>query len=259
MNLDINYSERFDSRHNGPDDEEVKEMLATIGVDSLDQLIDETIPANIRLGESLNLPKAKSEANFLNDYRSTIAKNKIYDSFIGMGYYNTIMPGVIQRNILMNPGWYTAYTPYQAEIAQGRLEALINFQTMVAELTGMELANASLLDEGTAAAEAMYMLSAVQKGPKKKVNRFFVDEKIFPQTLDVIKTRAQSHYIDLLVGPMESLDLSDPELFGIYVQNPAGNGEIRDLTTLIEGGSRERCTGCCWFRFNELGVDEIAW
>jgi glycine dehydrogenase len=233
MKLDINYSERFDTRHNGPDDKEVAEMLQTIGVDSLDQLINETIPANIRLGASLNLPVAKSEPVFLTDFRAMIAKNKIYDSFIGMGYYNTAMPAVIQRNILMNPGWYTAYTPYQAEIAQGRLEALINFQTMVSDLTGMDLANASLLDEGTAAAEAMYMLSAVQKGPKKKANRFFVDENIFPQTLDVIKTRANSHYIDLVIGRLDTVDLADPELFGVYVQNPGGNGEIKDLAPFI--------------------------
>ena len=233
MSLDIHYSERFDSRHNGPNNQEIDEMLSTIGVSNLDQLINETIPANIRFGQSLNLPKAKSEAVFLSDYRATIAKNKIFDSFIGMGYYNTAMPGVIQRNILMNPGWYTAYTPYQAEIAQGRLEALINFQTMVADLTGMDLANASLLDEGTAAAEAMYMLSAVQKGPKKKVNKFFVDANVFPQTLDVIKTRAESHYIDLQIGSIDSLDLTDPDLFGVFVQNPGGNGELKDLTEFI--------------------------
>ena len=173
MKLDINYSERFETRHNGLEEKEINAMLKIVGVDNLEQLIDETIPANIRLNERLNLPVAKSEGKFLDDLRTSIAENKLFDTFIGMGYYNTVMPAVIRRNILESPGWYTAYTPYQAEIAQGRLEALINFQTMVIDLTGMEIANASLLDEGTAAAEAMYMMSAVQKGPKKKVNKFF--------------------------------------------------------------------------------------
>ena len=234
MKLDIHYSERFDTRHNGPDEQEVAEMLQFLGVTDLEQLIVETVPANIRFSKPLNLPAAKSEAQFIADFRERMSQNKLYDTFIGMGYYNTVMPPVIQRNILMNPGWYTAYTPYQAEIAQGRLQALINYQTMVSDLTGMDLANASLLDEGTAAAEAMYMLSAVQKGPKKKVSKFFVDENVFPQTLDVIKTRANSHYIDLQVGDIATLDLTDPDLFGVFVQNPAGNGEIRDLTSFID-------------------------
>ena len=234
MKLDINYSERFDSRHNGPDEAEVDSMLQAIGVSSLDELIKQTVPESILFKESLNLPKAKNEGEFITDFRKLMSKNKLYDTYIGMGYYNTVMPAVIQRNILMNPGWYTAYTPYQAEIAQGRLEALINYQTMVSDLTGMDLANASLLDEGTAAAEAMYMLSAVQKGPKKKVNKFFVDENVFPQTLDVIKTRANSHYINLVIGKWQEVDLTDPDIFGVFVQNPGGDGEIRDLTSFID-------------------------
>lgn len=233
MKLDINYSERFESRHNGLTEDQIKEMLEVVKAESLDQLIAETIPESIRLKGPLNLPKAKSEGKFLDDTRRQIAENKLYDTFIGMGYYNTVMPAVIRRNILESPGWYTAYTPYQAEIAQGRLEALINFQTMVSDLTGMEIANASLLDEGTAAAEAMYMMSAVQKGPKKKVNKFFVDENAFPQTIDVMKTRANSHYIDLVVGKMEELDLTDPDLFGVFLQNPGNNGDIRDYTDFI--------------------------
>ena len=233
MKLDINYVERFEKRHNGPDEKQTKDMLKVVGVDSLDQLIEQTIPANIRLDKALRLPSAKSEGAFLDDLRASIGENKLYDNFIGMGYYNTIMPAVIRRNILESPGWYTAYTPYQAEISQGRLEALMNFQTVVADLTGMELANASLLDEGTAAAEAMYMLSAVQKGPKKKVNKFFIEENTFPQTIDVMRTRAESHYIDLIVGKLEDLDLSDPDLFGVYIQNPGNNGDIKDYSSFI--------------------------
>jgi glycine cleavage system P protein (glycine dehydrogenase) len=233
MKLDINYAERFETRHNSLTNEEMQAMFKVTGVNNLEQLIDETIPANIRFDDRLNLPEAKSEGRFLDDLRALVAGNKLYETFIGMGYYNTVMPAVIRRNVLESPGWYTAYTPYQAEIAQGRLEALINFQTMVIDLTGMEIANASLLDEGTAAAEAMYMMSAVQKGAKKKVNRFFIDENTFPQTIDVMRTRANSHYIDLVVGDINSLDLTDPELFGVYIQNPGNSGDVRDYTDFI--------------------------
>ncbi|HLU89250.1 MAG TPA: hypothetical protein VKZ51_05410, partial [Cyclobacteriaceae bacterium] len=167
--------EKFEHRHNGPSEKEIAAMLNKIQAASLDELIDQTIPKAIRTNKELELPEASSEADFLKNFRSLARKNKIYKSFIGLGYYDTIVPPVIQRNILENPGWYTAYTPYQAEIAQGRLEALINFQTVVMELTGMELANASLLDEGTAAAEAMAMLHAVKGKEKKQANKFFVD------------------------------------------------------------------------------------
>ena len=244
MKLDVNYSERFENRHNGLTEDQINEMLKVIGADSLDQLIAETIPESIRLDKSLNLPEAKSEKRFLNDIRKKIGENELFDTFIGMGYYNTVMPSVIRRNILENPGWYTAYTPYQAEIAQGRLEALINYQTMVSDLTGMEIANASLLDEGTAAAEAMYMMSAVQKGPKKKVTKFFIDENTFPQTIDVMKTRANSHYIKLVIGKLADLDLSDPELFGVYLQNPGDNGEIRDYTDFISEAHKNDVLVC---------------
>jgi len=234
MELDINFVERFEHRHNGSTDSEIEEMLSVIGVNSLDQLIDETIPDNIRLNQRLALPSAMGESLFLDHIRKIANKNQMFTSLIGAGYYGTITPAVIQRNILENPGWYTAYTPYQAEISQGRLEALLNYQTMIAELTGMELANASLLDEGTAAAEAMYMLSSVQKGPKKTSTKFFVDKNTFPQTVDVMRTRASSHYINLEVGSIEKIDWSDPELFGIYLQNPGDNGHIRDLTSIID-------------------------
>lgn len=167
MSIDFK-KELFASRHNGSDSQATKHMLNTIKADSLDQLIDETIPDGIRLSGPLNLPEALSEVDFLEEFKALASKNKIYKSFIGMGYYDTHVPNVIKRNILENPAWYTAYTPYQAEIAQGRLEALINFQTMVSDLTGMEIANASLLDEGTAAAEAMSMLLGQRKGAKRK-------------------------------------------------------------------------------------------
>lgn len=244
MDLDINYKERFDYRHLGVDNKQIDEMLKLVGAGSLDQLMDQTIPANIRLDKKLELPQAKTEGQFLDDLRLKISENKLYDTFIGMGYYNTVMPAVIRRNILEAPGWYTAYTPYQAEIAQGRLEALINYQTMISDLTGMEIANASLLDEGTAAAEAMYMISAVQKGPKKKANRFFIDENTFPQTIDVMRTRADSHYIDLLLGDINSLNLKDPELFGIYLQNPGNNGNIQDFTDLIAAAHENQVLVC---------------
>src|SRR5688572_26464458 len=155
MKIDSQYSERFEDRHIGPDTHQVEAMLKVIKAKSVDDLIDQTVPAGIRLKKPLNLPQAKSEHEFLQDFKHIAARNKVYKSYIGTGYYNTITPGVVLRNILENPGWYTAYTPYQAEIAQGRLEALINYQTMVIDLTGMQIANASLLDEATAAAEAM--------------------------------------------------------------------------------------------------------
>ena len=158
MKIDSQYTEKFESRHIGPDVRQVQEMLKVINTSSLDELIDQTIPGNIRLKKEMSLPAAKSEYQFLHDFKKVASRNKVFRSFIGMGYYNTITPGVILRNILENPGWYTQYTPYQAEISQGRLEALLNFQTMVSDLTGLPIANSSLLDEGTAAAEAMTML-----------------------------------------------------------------------------------------------------
>ncbi|MBL3657047.1 aminomethyl-transferring glycine dehydrogenase [Fulvivirga sediminis] len=233
MKLEINNLERFETRHIGPDEAQIKEMLGLIKATSLEELIDQTIPQAIRLKEEVNLPLAKTEYKFLNDFKSLASKNKIYKSYIGAGYYNTFVPPVILRNILENPGWYTAYTPYQAEIAQGRLEALVNFQTMIIDLTGMEIANASLLDEGTAAAEAVAMLAGARKGSKKKASKFFVDQNVFPQTISVMKNRALPVGIELVVGDINTVDLTDPELYGVLVQNPDNNGQVHDYTSFI--------------------------
>ena len=234
MNIDPHYSEKFESRHIGPDSRQVAEMLNVVKATSIDQLIEQTVPITIRLKSPLNLPAAKSEFEFLKEFKKTVSKNKIFRSFIGTGYYNTITPGVILRNVLENPGWYTAYTPYQAEIAQGRLEALINFQTMIIDLTGLEIANASLLDEATAAAEAMHLLHASRKGTKKNAVKFFVDKNVFPQTIDLLRTRSAPLGIELVIGEVEKLDITEAGLFGVYIQNPNNNGAIRDFTSFIE-------------------------
>jgi glycine dehydrogenase len=232
--IDLRKTQKFEDRHNGPDQIEVAEMLKEIGLPSLDALIEETVPAGIRMAQPLNLPLPKSEFQFLKDLRYIAAQNKLFKSYIGMGYYDTIVPGVIQRNILENPGWYTAYTPYQAEIAQGRLEALINFQTMVMDLTGMAIANASLLDEATAAAEAMFMFSGQKKKEKKDAHTFFVDENTFPQTIDLLKTRSNPVGINLEVGPIDKLDLTRTDLYGVLYQYPAGDGKVLDFKSFIE-------------------------
>lgn len=233
MNISFN-KEVFAHRHNGNNPSAISEMLEAINADSIDQLIDETIPENIRLSNRLNLPEALSEVEFLENFKKIASKNKIFKSFIGMGYYDTYVPNVIKRNILENPAWYTAYTPYQAEIAQGRLEALINFQTLVSDLTGMELANASLLDEGTAAAEAMSMLLAQRKGAKRKdANVFFVSERCHPQTIDVLKTRSEPLEVEIVVGNHETVDVTDPKLFAVLLQYPATDGSVFDYTDLI--------------------------
>ncbi|MBD3616596.1 MAG: aminomethyl-transferring glycine dehydrogenase [Gracilimonas sp.] len=233
--MNINFDkEVFAHRHNGPNQETTKKMLEVIEAESLDKLIDETIPEGIRLQRPLDLPEALSETDFLTEFRKLAEKNKIYKSFIGMGYYDTLMPNVIKRNILENPGWYTAYTPYQAEIAQGRLEALINFQTTVSDLTGMELANASLLDEGTAAAEAMSMLYGQRKGKKRKeADVFFVSGLCHPQTIEVLQTRAEPIGVEVRIGSHNDLDVTDPKLFGILLQYPATDGTVEDYTSLI--------------------------
>lgn len=233
--MTINFDrEVFAHRHNGPNQESIKNMLEVIKADSLGKLIDETIPEGIRLQKPLDLPKALSETEFLSEFKKLAEKNKIYKSFIGMGYYDTLMPNVIKRNILENPGWYTAYTPYQAEIAQGRLEALINFQTTVSDLTGMELANASLLDEGTAASEAMSMLFGQRKGKKRKeADVFFVSELCHPQTIEVLQTRAEPIGVEIQVGNHKELDVTDPRLFGILLQYPASDGSVEDYTNII--------------------------
>jgi len=202
-------------------------MLAVIGVNSLEELISQTIPSSIRLDKELDLPNSVSETRFLEYMNSLAKKNKNYRSYIGMGYFNTIMPSVIQRNILENPGWYTAYTPYQSEISQGRLEALLNFQTMICDLTGMQMANSSLLDEGTAAAEAMSMLFNTMSRSKRKsgANKFFVSELCYPQTIDILKTRSEPLGIELVIDDYNSIELSE-EFFGVILQYPAKYGEV---------------------------------
>ena len=227
-------TDSFALRHIGPKEENLKEMLQTIGVDSLEQLIYETIPDDIRLKQPLNLPKALSENQYAEHIGKLAAKNKVFKSYIGLGYHQGILPAVIQRNILENPGWYTAYTPYQAEIAQGRLEALLNFQTMVSDLTGMEIANASLLDESTAAAEAMALLFAVRDRKQKKddVNKFFVSEEVLPQTISLIKTRAEFLGIDIVLGDHADFDFS-AEFFGALIQYPGKYGQVFDYADFV--------------------------
>ena len=204
-------------------------MLEAVGAKSLDALIDEAIPADIRLKAPLDLPVAESEHEYLTHLRQTGAKNRVFRSYIGLGYHDTITPSVVLRNVVENPGWYTPYTPYQAEIAQGRLESLLNFQTMVSELTGMDVANASLLDEPTAAAEAMTLLHRSSK--KRGANVFVVSDRVFPHTLDVLRSRAEPLGIELRIADADVVDLDEP-VYGIYVQSPDDHGEVRDLRAL---------------------------
>jgi glycine dehydrogenase len=224
----------FRNRHIGPQPRDRETMLSAIGVASLDQLIDETIPPAIRRKKPLNIASGESEAVYLARLRKIAAKNKVFRSYIGLGYYGTITPPVIQRCVLENPSWYTPYTPYQAEIAQGRLEGLLNFQTMVADLTGMDVANASLLDEGTAAAEAMAMLHRIQERKSRHGvgNVFFVSDKVFPQTLDVLRGRAEPLGIELRVGSFRADDLSGG-VFGALVQFPDADGNVSDLSAFV--------------------------
>ena len=227
-------TDAFALRHLGPRESDLNHMLKTIGVDTLDQLIYETIPDDIRLKNDLNLEAPMSEYEYLTHIQELGKKNKVFKSYIGLGYHPTIIPAVIQRNIFENPGWYTAYTPYQAEIAQGRLEAILNFQTTVIELTGMEIANASLLDEGTAAAEAMALLFDVRTRDQKKnnVKKFFVSEEILPQTLSVLQTRSTPLNIELVVGNHETFDFST-EFFGAILQYPGKYGQVYDYAGFI--------------------------
>ncbi len=225
----------FALRHIGPRESDQDQMLKTIGVSSLDQLIYETIPDDIRLKNELKLDEPMTEYEYLNHIHELSKKNKVFKSYIGLGYHPTIVPAVIQRNILENPGWYTAYTPYQAEIAQGRLEALLNFQTMITDLTGMEIANASLLDESTAAAEAMSLLFAVRDRDQKKnnVNKFFVSDAILPQTLSLLQTRATPIGIELVIGDEATFDFT-PDYFAAMLQYPGKDGQISDIETFIK-------------------------
>jgi glycine dehydrogenase len=228
-------NEHFAFRHTGPQPDEIPSMLEKIGVASLDELIDKTIPSNIRLKDELKLDPGISEAEFLERIREMDSSNKIFKTYIGMGYYGTIPPAVIVRNILENPAWYTSYTPYQAEISQGRLEALLNFQTAILELTQMDIANASLLDEGTAAAEAMIMFYNAR--PKDQIgsgfNKFLVEENIFPQTLEVVKTRAGALGIEIITGNSDRLE-NTPGIFGMLLQYPAGDGKVTSYRGVVE-------------------------
>jgi len=228
-------SDLFSQRHLGPRQSDIKEMLETIGVGTMDELVSRTIPKAILRSQFMNLPDAMDEHSYLDRMREIAGRNLRFRTYMGLGFYNTILPPVIQRNILENPNWYTSYTPYQAEISQGRLEALLNYQTVVMELTGLEIANASLLDESSAAAEAMIMLfnarsrSAVKEGR----NSFFVDENIFPQTKAVLITRAEPLGIELVFGSYQHVDL-DSSMFGSLIQYPAADGEIRDYSAFTE-------------------------
>jgi len=225
----------FAERHIGPRPKDVNIMLKKIGIANLEELVSQTIPQNIRLKSPMQLSEALNESELLDHMKNLGRKNKNYRSYIGMGYYNTILPGVIQRNILENPGWYTAYTPYQAEIAQGRLEALLNYQTMVTDLTGMEITNASLLDEGTAAAEAMIMLYNTRSRVKKKSNAnvFLVSKDCFPQTLAVLKTRSNPIGIELKIIDSNDFDLQE-NVFGLLVQYPCKSGQINNYSSLTQ-------------------------
>jgi glycine dehydrogenase len=235
MNLFEKQSNEFADRHIGPNENETAEMLQKIGVGSLEELINKTIPPAIQIKGNLDITPAISEFEYLNELKKIAAKNKVYKSYIGQGYYDTIVPNVILRNLFENPGWYTQYTPYQAEIAQGRLESLLNFQTMVSDLTALPIANASLLDEGTAAAEAMTMFfnHKNRDHDHPTAEKFFVDEKIFTQTKDVLITRAKPVGIELVFG-----DVTDPELddtfFGGIVQYPNSEGSIEDYRFFIK-------------------------
>ncbi|MRX63294.1 aminomethyl-transferring glycine dehydrogenase [Maribacter luteus] len=225
----------FALRHIGINEGDLGQMLETVRAESLDQVIAETIPSDIRLAQPLPLSEAMSEHDFLSHIKALSSKNKLFKSYIGLGYHESIVPSVIQRNILENPGWYTAYTPYQAEIAQGRLEALLNFQTVIADLTGMELANASLLDESTAAAEAMSMLFDVRSRPQKKdgVIKFFVSEEVLPQTLSLLQTRSTPLGIELVIGDHEEFEFGT-DFFGALLQYPGKYGKVYDYASFVE-------------------------
>ncbi|MFL5425883.1 MAG: glycine dehydrogenase (aminomethyl-transferring), partial [Myxococcales bacterium] len=224
------HPDRFIDRHIGPNARDVVQMLEVLGKGSLDALIDATVPKDIRLDRPLDLPPGRSEYGLLHELRQIAAKNRICRSYLGMGYSDTVTPPVIQRNILENPGWYTQYTPYQPEISQGRLEALLNYQTMVIDLTGLPVANASLLDEGTAAAEAMSLVHAVSG---KSGSAFFVASDCHPQTIEVVRTRAEPRGVQIVVGDHQSFRF-DERVFGALLQYPASDGAVLDYRELIQ-------------------------
>ncbi len=224
--------DNFSARHIGVSNEkELSEMLRTIGVKTVDELIGQVIPSSIRLKKPLALPEGMSEYEFAAHIRALADRNRPLRSFIGMGYYPTAVPAAITRNVFENPAWYTSYTPYQAEISQGRLEALLNFQTAVISLTGMEIGNCSLLDEGTAAAEAMAMMYSLRtrEAVKEGRNQLFVDRNIFPQTLDLLLTRSEPFGIELIVDDYDQYEFTGRE-FGAIIQYPAADGSLRDYT-----------------------------
>lgn len=230
------HPDRFERRHIGPSPEETQAMLKLLGVNTLDELIAQTVPDSIRLKKPLNLPPAQSEYEYLSELKYIAAKNRVMRNYIGMGYYGTITPSVIARNVFHNPGWYTQYTPYQAEVAQGRLESLLNYQTMVSDLTGLPISNASLLDEGTSASEAMNMFYQERNKRAKageEANEFFVSDKVFPQTIDVLKTRATPHGIKLVIGDWATAQLTD-KTFGVMLQYPDAQGSAADYRPFVE-------------------------
>jgi glycine dehydrogenase len=233
------FKENFTRRHIGPNSSELNKILSTIGVTSVEQLLGQTIPEKIRLKNDLNIPEGISEMEFLKEIKKLSSLNQKFKTYIGLGYHDTFTPSVIQRNILENPGWYTAYTPYQPEIAQGRLEALLNFQTMVCDITKMEIANASLLDEGTSAAEAMIMMFNNRLKDQKSTdqNKFYVDSNIFPQTLAVLSTRAKPLNIELIVGDIK--ELNEDEVFGCIIQYPGKDGKLEEIDNFLESINNE--------------------
>jgi glycine dehydrogenase len=241
MKFDLRSGDQFVSRHIGPTEDDIKKMLEILGVPSIDVLIDQTIPEAISLPDELDLPEAMSEERLLRSLADSGGKNKRFKSFIGLGFYDCIVPAVIRRNIFENPGWYTQYTPYQAEISQGRLEALLNFQTLILELTAMEIANASLLDEATAAAEAMTMLHRLRDREQIDANAgtFFVSDKCLPQTIDVLKTRAEPLGIQLEIGDWKT-SLASSNVFGALLQFPDVDGLVQDYSEFIEQAHERR-------------------
>jgi glycine dehydrogenase len=228
----FDHYDKFEHRHIGPGEDDQLLMVKECGLNTVDELIDETIPSNIKLNKKLSIDDPLSEFEFTQKLNQIAAKNKVFKSYIGLGYYPAILPSVIQRNVLENPGWYTQYTPYQAEIAQGRLEALLNFQTVVSDLTGLKIANASLLDEATSAAEAMIMFHNARKKDKIGSHKFFVSEEVFPQTIDVLKTRSKPLGIELVIGDHKNINLTN-DFFGLLVQYPSKTGEIFDYSNLF--------------------------
>ena len=229
--VELEQTSPFADRHIGPDADAVTRMLSVLGYDSLDALTEAAVPGSIRLTERLNLPPARSESEVLTELRDIAGRNRVFRPMIGLGYHGTFTPPVIVRNVLENPAWYTAYTPYQPEISQGRLEALLNFQTVVADLAGLPVANASLLDEGTAAAEAMTL---ARRASKSKANRFLVDADVFPQTLAVLQTRAEPLGIELALADLSADQLPEGEFYGVLVQYPGASGQVRDLKAITE-------------------------